>query len=302
LEKWFSPSQPEFGVTFSSLYSEKLGLNPQETYLALLHDLQIKKIRLPIYWSEIEPLPGEFDWQMTDFFVAEAEKSGVNLTLAIGRKVPRWPECFIPDWAEALEYNQGQDAVLNMEQKVVERYKNSPAVERWQVENEPFFPFGICPAPDKDFFLEEVALVHELDNRPIVVTVSGEMDPWILNALSGDVLGVSMYRLSWNGALGLFPFPFVPSIYRARSWLTGFFVDQVIVSELQAEPWFVKPIEELTSTERATAFTAEDLKNNLEFARQSGFSEVYLWGAEWWYAEKLEGRDELWETAKKFIK
>jgi hypothetical protein len=73
---------------------------------------------------------------------------------------------------------------------------------------------------------------------------------------------------------------------------------KVTVSELQAEPWFTKPIEELTASERAEAFTVEDLVENLEFASDAGFSEVYLWGIEWWYVEKLAGRPELWKAGK----
>jgi len=289
--------EPQIGATFSTIYSEKLGLDLREVFLAALDDLKIKKFRIPVYWSEIEPEQGKFVWDDLDFIVAEAGKRDAELTLVIGRKVPRWPECFIPDWAEGLEYNQAEAAVLKMEREVVNRYKESPAVVAWQVENEPFFPFGVCPAPNKDFFSKEVDLVKSLDKRPIMITVSGEMDPWILSAIPADILGISMYRMSWNQALGFFPYPLSPAFYRLRALASGIFA-KVTVSELQAEPWFTKPIEELTASERAEAFTVEDLVENLEFASDAGFSEVYLWGIEWWYVEKLAGRPELWKAGK----
>lgn len=302
LKIFTTPSQPEFGVTFSSTYASNLGLDPHATYTAILDELKVKKIRLPIYWSEIEKQPGQFDWSLTDFFVDEAEKSGTKLTLAIGRKVPRWPECYIPDWAEGLVGSKAEGALLNMEQAVVERYKDSPAVERWQVENEPFFPFGICPAPSGELLNKEIALVKSLDNKPIVLTVSGETEPWVEMAKKSDLLGISMYRVSYHPITGLVPYPLTPLVYRARAVIVELFIKDIIVSELQAEPWFAKPLNELSAAERAAAFTSDDLKNNVTFVEQAGFSEVYLWGVEWWYVEKTLGRPELWETAKELLK
>lgn len=298
------PVETNFGVTFSSVYAESLGLNPRETYLAVLDDLKITTIRLPVYWSEIEFSQGEFDWTLTDFFMSEAEKRGVELIMVIGRKVPRWPECFIPDWAEGLEYSPGHEAVLEMEKKVIKRYRTSPAIVAWQVENEPLFPFGVCPPPDLDLLNKEAALVRQLDSRPIVSTVSGELDPWfsVPYFIDYDILGVSMYRVSYHKLTGLFPYPLSPFVYRLRSAVVSWFWRRdIIISELQAEPWFSKPIVDLTGEERAAAFTTQDLLNNVAFARQAGFSKAYLWGVEWWYAEKQAGRPALWLTARRLF-
>ena len=300
-----TPSQLELGVTFSTVYSYGLGLDPKETYLALLDDLQVKKVRLPIYWSEIETKDNEFDWELTDFLVSEAAKRNAELVLVIGRKVPRWPECYVPDWAEGLTGAEANQAVLDMEKMVIEHYKDNSAVVGWQVENEPFFPFGVCPSPDLELLSQEHALVRSLDSKPIISTVSGEMDPWfpIPHYTDYDVTGVSLYRVSFNSWLGLFPYPLNPFIYRLHSLAaTTFWHKKIIVSELQAEPWFDKLISELTDSERATAFTSKDLQNNVNFAAQAGFSEAYLWGAEWWYLEKEAGRPELWEAAKELFK
>lgn len=301
--KWLTtPSQPELGVTFSTIYAQNLGLEVKETYLAMLDDLKIQRLRLPVYWSVIEPSRGDFQWQTLDFLVSEAEARGVKLTLVIGRKVPRWPECFIPDWAESLVNSDAEEALFAMEKAVVERYRQSPAVERWQVENEPFFPFGVCPPPSQSLFDQELDLVRLLDQRPIVVTVSGEMDPWFSAARRAEVLGISTYRVSWNPIFGLFPYPLSPLFYRLRLLAVDPLVEKMIVSELQAEPWFTKSLDKLTGQERAVAFTAQDLKNNFSFVTLTGVDEVYFWGAEWWYFEKLSGRPELWEAARELFK
>ncbi len=45
------------------------------------------------------------------------------------------------------------------------------------------------------------------------------------------------------------------------------------------------------------------LRGNVEFAKQAEFSEIYLWGAEWWYWLKTERHyDEVWETAKELFR
>ncbi|MFA6132327.1 MAG: hypothetical protein WC702_04715 [Patescibacteria group bacterium] len=295
---FFEPKQPELGVTFSAAYAYGLGLDPREAYIAVLEDLGVRKIRLPIYWSQIETEKGQYDWSLNDFFVNEAEKRGVELILVIGNKVPRWPECYTPDWAEGLVGSETEAAVLNMEKTVVERYKDSPAVERWQVENEPFFPFGICPSPSAELLDKEISLVKSLDNKPIMLTVSGELDPWIPSAKISDVLGISMYRVSYSPATGLMPYPLKPLVYRFRAMVAGLFTKEIIISELQAEPWFSEPINELSGEERAEAFTSEDLADNISFAKYAGFSEAYLWGVEWWYAEKELGRTDLWTAGK----
>jgi len=46
----------------------------------------------------------------------------------------------------------------------------------------------------------------------------------------------------------------------------------------------------------------ETLKENYDLLLQFGGAErVYLWGAEWWYARKIEGEDAMWEMAKELI-
>lgn len=295
------PNQPVFGVTFSTIYTQSLNLDIQQTYLAVLNDLQVRHLRIPVYWSTIEPQRGRYDWADLDFMVFEAEKHRVELILTIGRKVPRWPECFIPNWASGLTYTDAEKALFDMETAVVERYKNSSAIVSWQVENEVFFPFGVCPVSNQETFSKELSLVRSLDSRPVTITVSGELEPWFNMARQADILGISMYRISWNPIFGFFPYPLPAMIYKLRILLIAPFTSEVVVSELQAEPWFNKSINELTEWEKVEAFTVDDLNNNINFASLVGVKKVYLWGVEWWYAEKTAGHPELWEAARKIF-
>src|SRR5665647_2108102 len=90
----------QLGVTFSYRYAQDIGLNWQETFTAILDDLKIKKIRIPIYWDLTEPKDGTYDFSAVDWQLQEAAKRNADIILVVGQKVPRWPECAIPEWAK----------------------------------------------------------------------------------------------------------------------------------------------------------------------------------------------------------
>ncbi|MBI5793596.1 endo-1,4-beta-xylanase [Candidatus Uhrbacteria bacterium] len=288
---------PVWGVTFSSVYATQLHLDVDETYAALIGDLGVRHVRLPLYWSTIEQAPGEFDWSVPDGLIDYSQSHGVELTVVVGMKVPRWPECYVPDWAEGLDENSQQQAVLSFIRDAVNRYKDSPAIVRWQVENEPLFPYGLCSQMSLEQLKERVDLVRSLDTRPIMVTVSGEIGPWLDSLQGADMLGISMYRQTWNEVFGYFVYPIDPTFYLVRAALVHDDVDAVIVSELQAEPWFPEAIDHRPLTDWYDTFTATMFENNLQFARDARLSEVYLWGAEWWVTMKQAGDDRLWNVA-----
>ena len=73
-----------FGVTFSSPFAEKFGMDPKDVYLAILDDFKVKKIRLPVYWDRIEMKEGELDFSELDWQISEAQKRDVKIILTIG--------------------------------------------------------------------------------------------------------------------------------------------------------------------------------------------------------------------------
>jgi len=146
-------------------------------------------------------------------------------------------------------------------------------------------------------FKQRVELVRSLDTRPVQVTVSGEIGPWLESAQAADVLGVSMYRQTYNDLFGYFMYPISPAYYYARTKTVGGYVDQVIVSELQAEPWFSEPIESRELGDWYDYFTVEMFEENISFAQDAGIGEVSFWGVEWWMAIRNAGDSRLWEKA-----
>src|SRR6266404_916230 len=89
---------PVWGINFSPNQARYLGLDPTQTFSAILKDLKPKKIRLVAYWETFEPRQGEFNFSETDALLKAASDNGTKITLVLGKKQPRWPECHVPDW------------------------------------------------------------------------------------------------------------------------------------------------------------------------------------------------------------
>ncbi len=292
--------EPDFGVTFSTVYAQELGLDYQEVFVALLDEVGVRKFRIPVYWDRIESVRGQYDWTELDWVLNEASgREGIEITLAIGCKVPRWPECWHPDWVDGLSDQDRDQAILEAIAAVVTHVGENPSVTRWQIENEPFLAFGEgCPAMSAEFVQQEIDLVRSLDDRPIQMTASGEQEPWLDMAVRADVLGVSMYRLVWSEALGYSFYPFGPEYYATKAAAAKLLADEVVISELQAEPWFPDLETEYSIEQMYHAFDEQALLDNIDFATRTGISEVYLWGAEWWYFMKENGESRHWKAVK----
>jgi len=295
-------TEVEFGVTFSQKKAESLNLDWRETYLAILKDLKVKKIRLSAYWDEIERNLGEYNFESLDWQIERVEKEGGEIILAIGQKLPGWPECHLPKWVNGLSKEEREDSLIIFLRKVIERYKEKKVIKVWQVENEPFLTwFGICPPFDKDFFKREINLVRSLDNRPIIVSESGELSTWLPASRYADILGITMYRVVWNPYFKYFTYPYPAGLYFLKGEIVKFLsgVKKIICLELQAEPWSDKPLIEVPFSEQIRLMNIEKFKKIIEFAKRAGFPENYFWGVEWWYWLKEKGDDSIWQEVKK---
>lgn len=295
----------KLGMTFSSRYASDLGLDWKKTYLALLEEIGVKKLRLPVYWDLVEKEKGTYDYADVDWQLEEAKSHGAEVILTVGLKVPRWPECHIPEWANENDQVRKQ-GILHFIGKTIERYKNNPTVVKWQIENEPFLSFGICPPFDVTFLEQEVALAKIADpSRPILLTDSGELSLWYGAASRGDEFGTTMYRdIYSNKAGGYFRYPIGPNFFRTKAWFVNMFAKQnnLIVIELQAEPWASGWIADMSLEEQFRTMNETKLRENVDYAKRVGFPEVYLWGGEWWYWMK-EKKDypAIWETGKELF-
>ena len=291
----------QLGVTFSYRYAQDIGLDWKEAFIAALDDLKVKKIRIPVYWDLVEKEKGKYDFSAIDWQLDEAAKRKAEIILVTGQKVPRWPECFIPVWAAQNDQERKRE-LLRFIDITIERYKNHPEIKFWQVENEPFLKFGICPELDTNLLDMEIALVRAKDpNRKVIVTDSGELSLWVSAAKRADVFGTTMYRYIWSEKVGYFDYPIGPRFFHFKYWLSRILTGQknAIVVELQGEPWVSGWTINVPLSEQFASMNNVRLVDNINFAKKVGFSDIYIWGIEWWYwLKEKQNHPEVWDAAR----
>jgi len=299
------PEEISYGMSFNTMYATELGLDWKETYDAIIDDLGVRKFRLAAHWPMVEPTQNFYTFDELDYQIARAEEVGAEVILAVGKRLPRWPECHVPKWAKELSNDERNRAQLNMVRAVVERYKNSPAVVTWQVENEPFlevFAFEHCGDTNEALLKKEIALVKEIDpTRPILVTDSGNLGTWNGAYSNGDMFGTSVYVHFWNPELGQFRTVLPPWVYRVKDNAMGVLHGDkpTLLIELSAEPWLLQPIVDTPLEVQFSRMNLEKFEDILVYAEKTRFEEQYLWGAEWWYWLKLQDYPQMWERGKK---
>ncbi|MCX6719834.1 MAG: hypothetical protein NTV36_01890 [Candidatus Staskawiczbacteria bacterium] len=300
-----------WGVDFSQMQAENLKLNWKETYSAMIDDLGVKNIKLHTQWDWVEGKKdnyyfGDIDWQ-----IKQAEQKNVKIIYVLGMKTGRWPECHIPLWAQNVSEERQQAELLKYMTEVVIRYKNSKAIVNWQVENEPLFKFGECPAwyyKNDDFLKTEVNLVKSLDStRKIIISDSGEQSTWFGAAKIGDIVGITMYRNVWahlTDTFGFNVYSFLNPVTYSRKVeiIKKMFNKDVICVELQAEPWASKPFFNVSLEEQTLSMNPTMFKENVKFAKQTGLDKFYFWGVEWWYwMKEKQNQPEIWNEAKQLF-
>jgi hypothetical protein len=305
--KIYSKEDLKYGITFSKKQAESLGFEWKKVYLAVLDDLGAKKIRLPAYWDQVELDGGKFFWDDMDWQVSEAQKREAEIILAVGGRLPRWPECHFPGWTKDFSKEDREQKILAYIEETVKRYNGNKAIVAWQVENEPFLShFGDCPELDKNFLDKEIGLVKKLDSRPIVITDSGELSTWIPAFRRANIFGTTMYLDTYSSHLKTYiHYPIKPGFFRFKKNVASLFAkpEKSVVIELQAEPWAPVPYQNASQEDRDRTMNLEKFKKIIDFSSKTGFNEFYLWGVEWWYWEKeVNNNPAVWEEAKKLFK
>ncbi len=302
------PDQIQYGVSFSAFHSRELGLEWKPVYDAILNDLGVRRFRFSAHWPITEPQDDTYSFTELDYQVREAEKVGAKAVLAVGRRLPGWPECHEPEWAHSLSRDEKRAEMLELITTVVNRYKDSPAIEYWQVENEPFltiFATHHCgDLLDKEFLQKEVALVRSLDSsRPILVTDSGELSLWKDAYQSGDSFGTSVYIYVWSHKIGPMRYPIPPAFFRIKRNIIELIYGkkESILIELSAEPWLLQPIIDTPMDTALSRMDIDKFNNVIKFAKKTSFEKQYLWGAEWWYYMKENKHPEFWERAQEIF-
>ncbi|HSH55483.1 MAG TPA: beta-galactosidase [Candidatus Limnocylindrales bacterium] len=308
--RWYAASQASkpliTGTSFIPAYAESFGLDAKDTMDALIGDLGVRQFRLVSYWNQLEPSEGTYDFSLLDWQFEKAEASGSKVTLSLGLRQPRWPECHMPDWAKDMQESQWQPKLEAFMAATVNRYKDSPALDSYQVENEFFLMgFGICTNHNRDRLVSEYNLVKKLDpHHKVIIARSNNAQGWPVGEPTPDEFGVSIYKRVWDAKLTKryleYPFPawYYGSLAGWQKLMTG---RDMIIHELQAEAWppNYQSIQETPLAEQNKSFNAQIFENRIEYGKATGMREIYLWGSEYWYYRKQKLNDpSLWNVAK----
>ncbi len=303
-----TPERITYGMSFNAPYALELGLEPLTVLDAMIDELGIRHFRIAAHWNFIEPLKDTYDFSWMDGQLTRIEESGSDAIFGVGRRLPRWPECHTPLWAEKLTWEEQKTEIREYITAVVNRYKGSSAITYWQVENEPYltvFASEHCGSElDEAFLQEEIALVRSLDpTRPILVTDSGNLGTWREAYKNGDAFGTSVYVYFWNPELGQFRTILPPWFYRAKENLVKLFYGEkeTFLIELSLEPWLVDPVKDVPLDVQYSRMDIEKFNEILMYAEKTRYSNQYLWGAEWWYWLREKGDARFWDRGKELF-
>lgn len=299
------------GATFIPDYARYFDLDPKETLTAMLDDLKFKKIRLVSYWDNIEHQKGTYDFSELDWQMELARSRKVEVSLAIGLRQPRWPECHMPDWALKETNTEWQPQLRRFISAVVERYKDHPALVSYQLENEYFLSvFGLCTNFDRDRLVSEYNLVKGIDpNHRLIVSMSNNAIGTPIGEPTPDQWAISVYKRVWDKTITrrYFEYP-IPAWYYAfrAGWTELTRGRDSFIHELQTEPWIadtIGGIKDASIPEQDKTLDATRLDDRIQYGVATGMREVDVWGVEWWYWRKVKFNDpSLWNVAKTALK
>ena len=301
------PEKIIYGASFNTIYANELGLDWREAYDAVLDDLGVRHLRLAAHWPMVEEKPGVYNFVELDYQLKRANEVGADVILAVGRRLPRWPECHIPQWVTSADWEVQKEAIRGYLRAVVLRYKDNPAITHWQVENEPYlevFAKDYCNELDDEFLHEEIELVRELDGtRPILITDSGNLGLWAHSYSHADAFGTSVYVYFWNPELGQFRTVLPPWFYRAKeNFIKLIYGDKpTFLIELSAEPWLLEPVANVDIETQYSRMDITKVNEIIEYAKNTRYERQYLWGLEWWYWLKLKGHPEIWKRGRELF-
>jgi hypothetical protein len=311
IARWYIASEAGkpmvYGTSFIPDYASSLGVDPQKTMDALINDVGVKRFRLVSYWSDIETSPGTYDWSQLDWEFAKANAAHATVTLSVGLRQPRWPECHAPSWIDTSKpENTWYPQLSQFMQAVVNRYKSNPALVSYELENEYFLKaFGQCQNFDRQRLVNEFALVKKTDPKhPVIISRSNNGIGTPLYAPTPDEFGISIYKRVWDAGV---THRYIE--YPQPAWYYGFLAGvqkittgkDMIIHEMQAEAWppHGMGIADTSLAEQNKSIDAKRLQGRFEFAKATGMKTADLWGSEYWYYRMEVLHDpSLWNVAK----
>jgi len=307
--QWYINSQAnkplQLGVSFIPDYAQSLGVNPQQNMDALLN-IGVKNFRLVSYWSDAEQQQGTYDFSQLDWQFRKAEAAHAHIILTLGLRQPRWPECHIPAWANNEAASVWQAQLYAYMKATINRYKTSPALQSYQLENEYFLKgFGICTDYSRQRLISEYNLVKATDpNHPVIIGRSNNALGFPVGQPQPDEFSISIYKRVWDAGVTkrYLEYPFPAHFYAFIAGVQQIFIHKnMMIGELQAEAWPSRgqSIQNTSLAEQNKSLDATRLQDTFTFGKATGMKQINMWGAEYWYYRKVVLHDpSLWNVAK----
>lgn len=304
------------GASFIPDYAESYGLDPMRTLQAMLEPasaggLGLRQVRLVSYWSDIETTPGQYNFAQLDQEFALADKYGAKVSLSIGLRQPRWPECHPPTWLNVQANNESvwRPQLNKFMLAVIDRYKSNPALQDYELENEYFMKvFGTCTDFSRQRLVDEFNMVKAADKQhPVIISRS---DNWVgipVGQPVPDEYAISVYKRVWDSTFThrYFEYPLPAWFYASLAGYEELWSGKnMIIHELQAEPWGPKGlnITQISTQEQFKSMDAKRLKSRIAYGEATGMKTIDLWGAEWWYWLKVDQNNpSVWNTVQQAV-
>lgn len=294
--------QATYGVSFSLHRCSELGVPPKKVLQSAIKDLGFRRFRIMSYWNIHEAKEGVYDFAELDWQIKMIEKIGGEVSLCLGKRQPRWPECHLPDWADPKSKDWYEPLHRYIE-AVVLRYKDYRCIRSYQLENEALLKrFGYCKDQDfnRDRLRSQFNLIRKLDpKKPIIMSLS---DSWGIPILGphADSYGMTIYPIHSDGKGNYVKTKRPPLFFKTRAkFIEKIYRKPVFIHELQAEPWLDSNILNYNVGQQLLYMNPKILKDNLDFAQKTGVSPIDLWGLEWWYwLKENQQKPEIWDTIK----
>jgi len=305
---------PMVGFSYSPELSEWMHSDPSADLATLLYDTQPDLVRLPVYWDQTQPDPRTLDFSSVDAMLEIVRQHNVTakrptlVVLTVGARNFVYPELHSPAWAgprqqPQLGIVQQGAAYRTYFDATVLRYRDSPLLYAWQVENEPndYVVNDVTGADQIDpaQMQWEIDEVHRIDpvHRAVTTTFNAwnvivdwvqQQNPPLLNMMHGYPSGHPLATLDQADALGLDIYvdgPSVPIRFTTIALRTSWKAEtirywaglaqaqgkEVWLTEMQAQPW-----------SNGTTFTPADLLAESRIYREDPLNVVLLWGVESW--------------------
>jgi hypothetical protein len=279
-------SSSQFGASLSVKVCRDYAIDDLKVIKYAFNELGIKNFRLMSYWDEIETTPEKYNFEYLDKQFRLIENLGGKVSLAVGKRQPRWPECHIPSWALIQTNKEWYDKLYLFLETTVERYKNNPALLSYQLENEALLKeFGNCKDGDynRERLKKELSIIKALDKKhPVIMSLSNNWGFPVFGPFP-DIFGFSLYRINYGQGKytrSLFPAWW----YKLRASIIKLYSGKkALIHELQTEPWGPKANHEMSVPEQFESMSLDQLSGNIQFAKKTELYPIYLWGLEWWF-------------------